>query len=57
MRDVVAAREASTFDYSIHHPLHVMEVWSHDTNVAVAMEVARQASRIDFQLEHSTKGS
>ena len=57
MRDVVAAREASTFAYSIHHPLHVMEVWSHDTNVAVAMEVARQASRIDFQLEHSTKGS
>ena len=55
MRAVVAAREASTLIHSIGRPLCVMEVWSHDANVAMAMEVARRASRIDFQLEHSAK--
>ena len=40
MRAVVAAREASTFIYSIRRPLRVTEVWSHDANVAVATEVA-----------------
>ena len=57
VRAVVAAREASTLIHSIGRPLRVTEVWSHDANVAVATEVARQASRIDFQLERSAKRS
>ena len=55
MHAVVAACEALI--HSIGRPLHVTEVWSHDSNVAVAMEVARRASRIDFQLERSAKRS
>ena len=57
MRAVVAAREASTFIHSIRRPLRVTEVWSHDANVTMATEVARRASRIDFQLERSAKRS
>ena len=55
MRAVVAACEASTFTHLIHRPFCVMEVWPHDTNVAVAVEVAGRMSRIDFQLERSAK--
>ena len=57
MRAVVAAREASTFIHLIRCPLRVTEVWSHDANVTMATEVARRASRIDFQLERSAKRS
>ena len=52
---VVAAREASTFIHSIRRPLRVTEVWSHDANVTMAMDVAGRVSKTDFQLEHSAK--
>ena len=57
VRAVVAAREASTFIHSIRRPLRVTKVWSHDANVTMATEVARRASRLDFQLERSAKRS
>ena len=47
----------STFIYSICRPLRVLEAWSHDANMAVAMEIAWRTSRIDFQLECSAKQS
>ena len=52
---VVAAREVSTFIHSIGRPLRVMEVWSQVANGTMATGVAKLASRIDFQLEHSAK--
>ena len=55
MHAVVAAHEASTFIHSIRRPLRVTEVWSHDANVTMAMDVAGRVSKTDFQLEHSAK--
>ena len=37
--------------YWICHRLHEMGVWSHDTNVILAMEGAQCVSKGDFQLE------
>ena len=56
---VGAAREAPTFIHSIRRPLqlHVTKVWSHDVNVTMATEVARRASKTDFQFKRLAKPS
>ena len=52
MRAVVAACKVSSLLHSICSPLCVPEVWSHDANVTIAMEVDGRVSKTDFQLKH-----
>ena len=54
---VVTPHEVFTSHHLISHPLREPEEWSHDANVTMAMEVARQASNTDFQLERTAKQS
>ena len=52
---VVPPCEASSFIHSICHSLHELHVCSHVANITVAMEVAQQTSKTDFQFECTAK--
>ena len=57
MRAVITPHVAFTFHHLMSHPLREPVEWSHDANVSMATEVARQVSNTDFQLERTAKPS